>query len=52
MKADFSNKTMLSQFEQEVVAKAITDTRLATILATGAFSAFALLDYLVYRQFL
>ena len=48
MKPDFSNRAMAAEFEQEIVTKAIANTRLATITATVSFSLFAILDYILY----
>jgi response regulator RpfG family c-di-GMP phosphodiesterase/signal transduction histidine kinase len=52
MRPEFSKRALASEFEQELVAKAIVNARLSTITATISFGIFALLDYLVYRELL
>ena len=50
MKADFTNQAMAASFEKESNTRSVSDTRLSTIVATVAYSLFAILDYLVYRE--
>jgi len=50
MKADFFNQAMAASFAKESNTRSVSDMRLTTIVATVAFSLFAILDYLVYRE--